>query len=245
MAGILGPAAVPSGSQAFPILASDGERWHAKAPNNPQGARVLVTEYLVSLLGELIGAPVCTVRPVAIPAEFVGFQVVNGPQLPAGIASASKTIADAIEMRPELLHRDRDDNARRHAGVFALFDWCWGDDQQWLTVETDDHRIYSHDHGFYLPPGGAAWTVEALRGNVDTPHPLAQPHDGLDLEELRRLSEALTALGVADLAAVLSSVPAYWSVTDQELDELGRYLHTRAPQVAGRIDEIRAKLGTP
>ena len=33
-----------------------------------------------------------------------------------------------------LLFRDRDENAIRHAGTVALHDWCWGG---------DDQRLYS------------------------------------------------------------------------------------------------------
>jgi hypothetical protein len=213
-----------------------------KAPNNPQGARILVTEYIVSCVGDLIDAPVCTVRPITIPDDFDGFQVVNGPKLAGGIASASREIADAIEMRPALLYRDRDDNSRRHAGVFALFDWCWGDDQQWLAVETDDHRLYSHDHGFYFPPGGAEWSKDSLRASVDVPHPLMVPPDGLQTDELERLADALDEVDAADLQPILLSVPAPWDVSDDDLQALCSYLTTRAPQVAARIREIRAKL---
>src|SRR5215212_7421396 len=102
---VLGPAQPVSGSQAFPVADDDGDRWYVKAPNNPQGSQILVTEYVVSCVGVLIGAPVCTVKPIRIPSEFDGYQVQNGPMLASGIASASREIADAVEMRPELLHR--------------------------------------------------------------------------------------------------------------------------------------------
>jgi hypothetical protein len=90
---ILGPAAPTSGSQAFPVSTQDGSRWYAKAPNNPQGPRVLVTEYLVSEAGQLIGAPVCEVKPVTIPEALAGYQVPNGPLLTAGVARCVRTAA--------------------------------------------------------------------------------------------------------------------------------------------------------
>lgn len=243
--GVLGPAQPNSGAQAFPVLASDGARWYVKAPNNPQGAQILVTEYLVSQVGALIGAPVCTVRPIEIPADLDGFRVVNGPELHTGIGSASQAIPDVVEMRPQLLYRNEDDNARRHAGVFALFDWCWGDDQQWLAVETDEHRLYSHDHGYYFPPGGQNWTAADLTANVDQPHELALPPDGLNVDELGRLADALDAVAADDLAAILESVPEEWPVPDEDLEALGDYLQKRAPGVASRLRALRAKLVGP
>jgi hypothetical protein len=104
--------------------------------------------------------------------------------------------------------------------------------------------LYSHDHGFYLPPGGQYWTTETLAANVDIPHPLGQPPDGLDIEELERLAAVLEALAQYDLQPILASVPASWSVNDADLEALGRYLHARAPNVAGRMKALRAKLGT-
>lgn len=242
--GVLGPAAHVSGSQAFPALGSDGGRWHVKVPNNPQGPRVLVTEYLMSRVGQLIGAPVCEVKPIAITAEFAGVQVVNGPRLEEGIGSASRDIPDATEMRASLEHRDRDDNARRHAGVVAFYDWCWGDDPQWLIVATRDSELHSHDHGFYLPPGGQSWTTETLEANVDVPHPIGTTAAGLDIAELERLADALRAVTAEHLADVFGTVPAGWPITDAELERLSSYLCQRAPQVAHRIDQLRETLGS-
>lgn len=245
MKAVLGPAQPVSGSQAFPVLGSDNGRWYAKAPNNPQGGRILVTEYLLSRAGRVIGAPVCEVEPMAITTDLAGFQVLNGPLLEVGIASASREIADAVEIRATLQHREQDDNARRHGGVIALFDWCWGEDPQWLVVETDEHRLYSHDHGLYLPPGGANWNEATLIPTVDVPHPLAGPPDGLDTDELERLALALRALELEDLRAIASTVPARWAVTDEDLEAVCDYLLGRAPQVAARLDELRETLVNP
>lgn len=237
---ILGPSQPSSGSRAFPVLASDERRWYVKVLNNPQGGQILVTEYLISGVGAMIGAPVCEVRPIAIPEDLGGYQVPDGPRLEVGIASASLAIADVAEMRPTLQHRESDDNARRHAGIYAIFDWCWGDDPQWLQVATDDHRAYSHDHGFYLPPGGQSWTRDSLANNVNIPHPLSTEGNGLDHQELERLASALRDLGDDDFEQLLAGVPASWPASDLDLEEVRRYLVIRAPQVAGRLDELRS-----
>lgn len=242
---VLGPAQTPSGSHAFPVLGSDGERWIMKAPNNPQGARILVTEFLMSEVGHALGVPVCEVKPMMIIEEFVGTQIANGPILELGIGSASRQVPDVVEIRGQLTDRERDDNRRRHAAVFAFFDWCWGDDPQWLVCETADQRLYSHDHGFYLPPGGQDWTPETLAANVDIPHLLpGASQDGLDVGELERLAAELRGLEVTTLNAIFARVPSSWPASDADLEAVGEYLLKRAPQVASRIDELRARLGT-
>jgi hypothetical protein len=246
MKAVLGPAAPTSGAKAFPVLGSDGERWYAKAPNNPQGARILVTECLLSRAGAAIGAPVCEVLPMAITEELAGFQVVNGPLLEVGIASASREIADIVEIRGTLQYRDQDENARRHGGVFAFYDWCWGDDPQWLVVTTDENRLYSHDHGHYLPPGGGAnWNAGTLTASVATEHPLAGPADGLDVHELERIALALRSVSLEALRQMAAAIPAAWPATDEDLEAACTFLQERAAQVAARIEQLRERLVGP
>jgi hypothetical protein len=238
--GLLGPSEGGS-SGSFPGLGSDGLRWYVKPQNNKQGGRVIITEYVVSAVGLLIGAPVCEVRPANIPPELAGHQVEGSVVLEEGVASASRAVPDAEEIHG-LTHRDRDENRRRQAGVYALFDWCWGDDGQWLYVRTDDSMIFSHDHGFYLPPGGADWTKVDLLSTVDQPHPIGDPPDGLDAAELDRLADALDGITRSSLAEVLASVPSQWPVPDSDLEALGYFLERRAPGVASRMRTLSGKL---
>lgn len=229
------------GSQSFPALTFDDERCYIKAHNNAQGGRVVCSEYLVSQVGRLIGAPVCDVRPIHCGADFAGFTLPSGLQLAEGIGSASMEIPDATQ-EGDLGHRDRDDNARRHAGIFALYDWCWGGDPQWLRCTTSNDMYFSHDHGWYIPPDGPNWSEADIVGNVDVPHELTKDHAGLDANELDRLAGALEALTHKQLRDILVSVPAEWGVPNTELEAVGFFLERRAPAVAGRIRQIAAKL---
>jgi hypothetical protein len=70
-------------------------------------------------------------------------------RLAEGYGSASLEVGDVVEVR-SLQHRSEDDNARRHVGVYALYDWCWGADDQWLYQGGTRNTIFSHDHGSYL-----------------------------------------------------------------------------------------------
>lgn len=127
-----------------------------------------------------------------------------------------------------LEYRQRDDSQRRHAGVLALYDWCWGGDDQWLYCETDDRKLYSHDHGWYLPEVGPDWSEASLLGHVDTPHTLHGPSNDLDQTALRQLAERLEPVTREELAAMLQGVPVSWSASDAELEALGFFLERRA-----------------
>jgi hypothetical protein len=229
------------GSQSFPALDRAGERWNVKAPNNPQGGRVVCTEHLVSAAGRLIGAPVCEVQPIRITEEFVGITFPNGLLLAAGVGSASREVPDVVEER-DLAHRDRDDNASRHVGVFALYDWCWGADGQWSVRTSDDNRLFSHDHGWYFPPEGPDWNEGELVNKVDVPRELAKSAAGLDLAEIDRVAYALEAVTREHLRSILLSVPSEWAVPNDDLEAVGFFLERRAPAVAARMRATAAKL---
>ena len=223
------------GSGVFQAADSNNDKWWVKPLNNRQGERVTVTESIVGAVGRLIDAPVCETEIVMIPDELQGWEFRPGSFLEPGLAHASRAVDPVLEYR-ELRYRDDDDNRRRHAGVFALYDWCWGGDDQWLYSLSDENCLFSHDHGWYLPEVGPTWNEESLVRRVDEPHPPIWPTDGMDDGELSRLAERLRALAVGELAVALRSVPGVWPVSDAELECVGWFLQRRAEPVADRLE---------
>ena len=226
------------GSGTFLAADSMDNKWWVKPLNNLQGERVTVTETIVGAVGQLIGAPVCETRVVILPEALRGWEFRPGNKLEPGFAHASRAVDTPVEDR-QLVYRDRDENGVRHAGVFALYDWCWGGDDQWLYSQTADKQLFSHDHGWYLPEVGKTWTEESLMARVDEPHPLKCLPHGLDDAELTRLSVRLRGLGADELASALRTIPATWPVSDSELEAVGWFLHRRAEPVAARLESYR------
>lgn len=176
------------------------ERWWVKPLNNNQGERVAVTEAVVGAAGALVGAPVCDSAIVFLPPEIEGWEFRPGTTIASGYGHGSRGVDNAVEHR-SLLYRDRDDNARRHVGVFAIYDWCWGGDDRWLHAETEDRMLYSHDHGWYLPETGPTWNVDALISRVGQAHVASWPPSGLDAEVVAACSERLRTLTRDDLVS--------------------------------------------
>ncbi|HWO69682.1 MAG TPA: hypothetical protein VNP94_02865 [Actinomycetota bacterium] len=212
----------------------DGRRWWLKMSNNPQGPKVLVNDYVVGSVARLIDAPACEVAVARIPEELDGYEYAPGLTLRAGwLVHASRHVEDAFEARGELTRLDRDDNSSRAARIVALYDWCWGADDQWLYCQTDDQKVYSHDHGHYLPKG-PSWTIEDLQAVVDQPH-LPNLTTRLDPEALRDAAAKIGAVTRSAIRSILCSVPASWAVSDQELEALGWFLERRAGEVGRRL----------
>jgi len=225
----------------FRAAASDGQNYFVKTLDTcpPGQGASLAVEMIVARLGRVIGAPMCDTRLLRIPPELAGWEPRPGVSLTPGLAHASKALEHADEERPALAARAQDDNRRRHVGIYAAYDWFIGDDQQWLYDIDDDRKIYSHDHGLYLPPiGGGGFEIGSLVASVDIPHQLPDPTDNLLPAAIAEVAAALRALSRDTIVSVLNLVPPSWPVTDPDLEALGWFLEVRAPAVADRLQSI-------
>jgi hypothetical protein len=194
-----------------------------------------VTEQLVARAGQLIGAPVCEPHIVSIPSVLVGWEYRQGLTLEESLIHGSLSVEPSIEVRGALDKRARDDNARRHAGIIALYEWMVGDDPQWLE-RGQDAEYHSHDHGFYLPPPGQVWTAASLHAFGTTDHALAgATPTGLDAPELERLAAALDAVTRQELEVCASNIPTSWPVTDGDMEAFVDFALARCQPVAIRL----------
>jgi hypothetical protein len=228
------------GSGAFLGRASDGRRYWIKPLNNGQHERVPVNEQIVGRTGALIGAPTCEVKTIKIPDDIANshWKFHNDLELQAGIAHGSLHVEGCVDTN-DLHFRSMDDNRMRHCYILALFDWCWGGDNQWLHVQAEDQRYYSHDHGWYLPLG-PNWNEAELERVVDEPHELNDTYFGFDLWSASEVTGRLRRITKEALIDVLEAIPSDWPVSDQELEAMGFFLERRAQQVANRM---RVRLG--
>ena len=226
-------------SGTFKATSADGGRWWVKPLNNPCGARVPVTELIVGLAGKLLDAPVCEVSVVAIDPDLEGEIYGHDCALKRGYAVGSRDVPGVVEGR-ELKYGNLDDNSRRHVGVFALYDWCWGADTQWLYAFEDEQRTHSHDHGYYLP-GRPSWTAPDLRAVVDVAHPGPWDAASLDVEVLESCADRLERMTADEIWSILSVVPPQWPVTEHELETVGWFLERRATPVAGRLRRLMTR----
>jgi hypothetical protein len=218
-------------ARAFLGRASDGQQYWIKVPGKDVGPRMLAADQIVGRLGALMGVATCPVETVLVPGGL-NWEYRPGEVPPECVGHASLRIEDASETR--VLNRSKDDdNAVRYTSFAALYDLAWGDDIQGLEVLSKQGQFYSHDHGWYLPPGRGAWTGRIVEDYVDVPHPL--PEVPIDRGEAIRLAARLKDLTRAEIASALSQVPDSWNIAGRELESIGYYLERRAPRVAERL----------
>lgn len=222
------------GSGAFKGLCGDLQRYWIKPLNNSQGQIVPITEQIVGRVAKLIGAATCDVKTVEIPEAFAGQEFRQNKKIESGIAHGSLSVDDVVDVGG-LDYRNNDDNQRRHATMFALYDWCWGGDMQGLCKTTEDHQFFSHDHGWYLPPNGQSWDIQNLQSCVDVPHELNQPKGGITSVMVNEVIKALEAVTRDQLVKVLCCIPKSWPVTNEQLETVGWFLESRVPGVVQRM----------
>jgi hypothetical protein len=157
-------------------------------------------------------------------------------ELQEGWAHGSTPVQGGVETH-RLDHRDRNDNAVRHAGFFALHDWLFGSDAQWMRSGKEADRYYSHDHGQYL--GGGNW--QSLAQSVNQANPLPAAHGGptgLDPSEIERLATRLERLTREEIEAAVGgreTFPQHWPVTEQELAAVVSFAYERRTEAAARL----------
>lgn len=231
-----------SWSSPVKVTGDDNHVYFAKFPelcrSQPERMSV-VTEMVVANVGQLIAASTCRTVVMRVPSELQGVELKDGINISSSVVHASRVLSSSCDdAKGNLPDRSDDDNPRRHVGLHALYDWCFGSDPQWLRDLNDNSATYSHDHGLYLPPNGGSWTEDQLVANVDQPHPLPGSTTGLSAAAISDVSDALETVSRESLRAVLNRVPSSWPVTNEQLECLGWFLERRAPAVAGRIKQL-------
>jgi hypothetical protein len=213
------------------LRCDDGRTYVVKArqANRPEVARMMIADHVVGRAGRLLGAPVPDVAFIDVPAELVMAQAELANLIP-GIAHGSRFIDNTSE-RDVLSHVAEPDNRTRFALLAVLYGWAHAADHQFIYEKTPPHRVYSHDHGHFFPPGpqGAPhWSSASLAShhNADLDMALVQGCT-LTLEEIDVAIARLRNIVPADIQAVVAGVPADWDITDVERAALIEFLTSR------------------
>lgn len=222
------------GSRASLVLTAAREKYWIKCLGNPQGDLILATERLVSGVGELIGAPVRPTRLLRIPADLAGVQYGPSSFFRESIAHGSLHV-EAAEEAYGFLYPRRDHNAQRRAAIVALWDWCMGDDEQWLYDHGNESSLWSFDHGFWLGGDGGDWDPSLLQRLVSTPWEHPEPLPAAARSEASLIADKIEQITANQIVEVLASVPLEWGLDDHALEVAGWFLYRRRIDVAQRM----------
>jgi hypothetical protein len=223
---------------AKPVLASTvrGQHYWMKWPGNPHGNLSLVHELVVGRLGARIAAPVRPTALIRVDEALVEGQYVDGSRLPAGVYLGSELLRD-VEEGTNIARVARDGNSTRFAFYLALWDLCLGSDLQLLYHLAEHDQVWSIDHGLWFDSLEGDWTSNHLAQRSGEPWPWPPDISARALDETarRNAADAVEGLSCADLADVMSQVPLQWSVADDVLRTLAKFIYERRSLVAQRL----------
>lgn len=222
-----------SGTLAFRGLSQSKKTYWIKVPNQPQGPRILATEQIVSAVGRLIDAPVRETALIKIGADWAGYEVAPGLRLTQCVAHGSLELQSSVESQ-EQQHMRADDNARRWARWVALWDWCMGEDEQWLYDHSADKSMWSFDHNMWIN-ATADWGADTCNSETAVPWSWRGDWSHIDAGELWRVADCLETVSREDLTGACYAVPVEWAVSLADLDSLVDMLYVRKLHVARRI----------
>lgn len=240
-------AAKSSGAEAFLGADENGDKWWVKLPGNPQGTLILVNEVLVGELGALIGAPVreraliAVRQPDRVRRDLELRSVAGGDTV---IAHASRMLENALDS-DSIDHAHRGDNRRRIAALAILWDWCLGDDPQWLYDTESKFEIWSHDHGFWFFSGEADWDAGTLVDMRDLAARLPVADTMLSAAALEDVARELDRIHPEQLLSIAAKVPVEWGLQDSDLEAMCWFSYYRRDAIENRAYALAAEVRRP
>ena len=230
-----------TGSVPFLGLAVNGDRYWVKCLGNPHGVDSLVAERVVEALARKLDSPMRPSVLVEVPEHLVHDSRLIGSGNQAGIAHGSLFL-ESCDVRNVLDCVGRDGNSIRQPRFIALWELCFGEDEQWLYDRDNEEQVWSFDHGFWITGGEPEpLTVRDLEVTLRSWKPWEGSVRGMEPSAFLEVAVRLEALTVADLIDVVASVPVAWGVADDLLESLAWWLHHRRMHVVGRMRTLANK----
>lgn len=156
----------------------------------------------------------------------------DGSPIYPGIAFGSKILMQADEST-DLKYLSDDDNERHAAEFIALWEWCDGQDEQFLYRQRDDNSLTSFDFGFWLGIEGE-WNIDRYETS-SVPRPWPGSLQDISRRAFLEVSQRLERITVEECLQLTSAVPIEWGFSDDELISIAKWLFSRKDRVVENL----------
>lgn len=216
------------------LLFSDGHRYVVKFKGNRQGTRLLVNEYVIGRLAELLSLPVPPFVNIPIDEKFLKkYKSLSTLRFQPGTQIAFRYVEDAITFpSPPQLKRKRIVN-HHHLPQILVFDhWISNSDRNRFNillrlVAPKRYSLYMIDHGNCFP-SGFKWKAKSLKAKPNLKKWLSFHQWCLQQlkskEEIFSFVKAIEDLSPERIYETIHSIPQDWSVSKKEKEALFKYL---------------------
>ena len=237
-------------SQVFELR--DSRYAIVKFPENPQGIRVLVNEFICCSLADMLELPVNRALLVSIDGRLLKDPQSRGecpPEFTGGIRCGLIRYPDAVHIAQDQLGANVENSDEIHA--LDVFDALVtrGDGRQLLAYPVQPHsnskkNFAAIDYG-YAFGGSPTWTPESFKGFPDPVLPMKNPLTGLDYTDgalLKPMIDKLRSLTQENLCAALTRIhPPRWEVSVDDLQALAEVLNQRRLSLISQFDTCHKK----
>ncbi|WP_136090305.1 HipA family kinase [Auritidibacter ignavus] len=229
-----------TGSQPVKILTDDGKAYWAKEPRNPHGNESLLAEVICHEVAKYLQLPVPQYALVELPRNLK----IHSYESPDDLTCfGSELITGTVESR-DLKHLSDDDNSVHAPRFIALWEWCDGNDEQFLYQTLSEHSLVSFDFGMWLGIE-AQWSVSSY---TSKPPPHSRWPGSVKGMSTRSFIDAANLVGnltQKQALQIVSAVPVEWGFTDRDLIEVARFLMDRATRVKASLQAHSANAKQP
>lgn len=230
-----------TGSVPFLGLAVNGGRYWVKCIGNPHGVDSLMAERVVEALARKLDAPMRPSVLVEVPEHLIHDPRLLGSGNQAGVAHGS-LLLESSEVKNVLDCVGRDGNNVRQPRFIALWELCFGEDEQWLYDRDNEEQVWSFDHGYWITGGEPEpLTAMDLEVTLRSWKPWEGSVKGMHPGAFLEVADRLEGLAVTDFIDAVASVPVAWGVSDDLLESLAWWLHQRRMHVAARMRALANK----
>lgn len=230
-----------TGSVPFLGLAEDGQRYWVKYMGNAHGVDSLMAERVVEALARKLDSPMRRSVLVEVPDHLTHDSRLSGSGIQAGVAHGSLFLGSCQE-KNVLDSVGHDGNSVRQPRFIALWELCFGEDEQWLYDRDNEDQVWSFDHGYWITGGEPEpLTARDLEITLRAWKPWEGSVRGMDPSAFLEVADRIESLAVTDFIDAIASVPVAWGVSDELLESLAWWLHHRRIHAAERMRTLANK----
>ena len=240
----------------YVVWCSDGNRYVAKFPGNPQGCKALVNEFIASRLCEYLNLPIMNYELINVKAEDYTNNMLE--EMKPIVGTAFGTIYDdnlMITLNSDMISKSNNNYDAIKILIFDLLIGNYDRNKGNLMINPVSKKIImiDHTHIFGL---GTIWDIYQLPRLIDEKFDLnnlnsfnysnlvnSLKYDETFYMELNKFIQKVKNISKEYINKIMEDIPNDWNVDKKEKELLTDYITKRFAKIEEILDIMNLKGG--